>query len=156
MVLDPSLFPLAAVGVALVALGVGMVIGRRTGDAHARARELQSQLEDSAKAQELATAETAAARDETRRIRTEFDDYRAGVVDHFTGTSVLLRDLTLRYRAVYEHLTDGATTLCPEGSIDLLEGELADRLPAASGGSSASASGAPESIAASAPPPPVA
>lgn len=153
MVLDPSLFPLAAVGVALVALGAGIVIGRRTGDAHARAQELQAQLEAAAKEREFARAETGAARDETARIRSEFDDYREGVVDHFTGTSGLLRGLTLQYRAVYEHLTDGATTLCPEGSIDLLEGELSDRLPAAGGESSAKATDAPDPNAAQAPPP---
>ena len=153
MVLDPSLFPVVAAGVALVALGAGIVIGRRTGDAHARAKELEAQLETSAKEREFARTETEAARHETARIRSEFDDYRAEVVDHFTGTSGLLRALTLQYRAVYEHLTDGATTLCPEGSIDLLEGELADRLPLASRGSISKPPAAPEPNAAAPPPP---
>jgi uncharacterized membrane-anchored protein YhcB (DUF1043 family) len=41
----------------------------------------------------------------------------------------MLRDLTHQYRAVYDHLTKGATSLCPEGSIDLLEGLRSEKLP---------------------------
>jgi uncharacterized membrane-anchored protein YhcB (DUF1043 family) len=43
-------------------------------------------------------------------------------MDHFSGTSDLLRDLTVQYRSVYEHLTKGASTLCPEGFVGLTEG----------------------------------
>ena len=41
---------------------------------------------------------------------------------YFSGTSDLLRDLTVQYRSVYEHLTRGASTLCPEGFVGLTEG----------------------------------
>src|SRR5690606_28886567 len=39
--------------------------------------------------------------------------------------SRLLRDLTLQYRNVYEHLAEGARTLCPEGA-QLLAPSLAE------------------------------
>ncbi|MBW2543802.1 MAG: DUF1043 family protein [Deltaproteobacteria bacterium] len=54
--------------------------------------------------------------------REEHAAYRLNVVDHFSGTSDLLRDLTVQYRSVYEHLTKGASTLCPEGFVGLTEG----------------------------------
>ena len=62
------------------------------------------------------------------------------MVEHFTGTSGLLRDLTVQYRSVYDHLTKGATSLCPEGSVDLLEGLQSERLLEEAGPSSATSS----------------
>ena len=47
---------------------------------------------------------------------------------HFTGASDLLRDLTVQYRAVYDHLTEGATGLCPPGSVGLQEGLQVEQL----------------------------
>jgi uncharacterized membrane-anchored protein YhcB (DUF1043 family) len=41
------------------------------------------------------------------------------VSEHFGDTSRLLRDLTLQYRSVYEHLSEGARALCAEGSLTL-------------------------------------
>src|SRR5690606_39350720 len=56
--------------------------------------------------------------------------YRQDVSEHFAQTSKLLRDLTLQYRNVYEHLAEGARTLCPEAGT-LLPGSLAEAaLPA--------------------------
>lgn len=56
--------------------------------------------------------------------REELEQYRQQVAEHFDGTSRLLRDLTLQYRAVYEHLAQGAQSLCPDGS-NLLAPSLA-------------------------------
>ncbi|MFQ5418036.1 MAG: ZapG family protein [Myxococcota bacterium] len=148
MSLDPSLFPVVLVVVSAVALGIGVVAGRQTGNAHARIRELEAEVESSAKKREFTQASLEAAKREIARVRSELEDYRGGVVEHFTGTSMLLRDLTHQYRAVYEHLTAGATTLCPEGSIDLLEGMGSARLPEAGGvpeaGTSAESPNEPE------------
>ena len=52
----------------------------------------------------------------------EYDIYRMNVLEHFSGTSDLLRDLTVQYRSVYQHLTKGASTLCPEGFVGITEG----------------------------------
>ena len=100
---------LAAV-VALAAFLVGLAFGRTAARrGAARARELEQHLKS--------------AEDEMAR-------YRSQVSEHFAETSALLRDLTLQYRSVYEHLADGARTLCPEGT-QLLAPSLAEAaLPA--------------------------
>jgi uncharacterized membrane-anchored protein YhcB (DUF1043 family) len=98
---------LVALAAFFVGLGFGRSASRRTA---ARARELEERL--------------SAADDEMAR-------YRSQVSEHFAETSTLLRDLTLQYRSVYEHLAEGARTLCPEGA-QLLAPSLAEAaLPAA-------------------------
>ena len=87
--------------VAAAGVGIGVVIGwflgrsgsRREAD---RARELEQQIE---------------------RAQADHAQYRTQVSQHFVETSRRLHDLTLQYRSVYEHLADGARTLCPEGSV---------------------------------------
>lgn len=105
--------PLALVLIALALAAtfwLGLVLGRRrAADAIERARELEDRLQ--------------LAEDEMNR-------YRQDVSEHFGQTSQLLRDLTLQYRNVYEHLAEGARTLCPEAGT-LLPGSLAEAaLPA--------------------------
>jgi uncharacterized membrane-anchored protein YhcB (DUF1043 family) len=91
------------------------LLGRRTGGGARRVRELEAEL-----------ARTAEARDAAQQ---ELDGYRRRVTDHFTETSHRLHDLTLQYRAVYDHLAKGASELCPEG-FEKLEGGLGlDALP---------------------------
>lgn len=88
---------LAGVGGALIGLVLGVVWGRSRsrGDAN-RVLELEEQLR-------LAEADHAT--------------YRSQVSGHFVETSRRLHDLTLQYKSVYEHLADGARTLCPEGAV---------------------------------------
>jgi uncharacterized membrane-anchored protein YhcB (DUF1043 family) len=106
----------------LAGVAVGILIGRRSSEARARARRLEAQLEDLRKEYERAEAEIAAGREELER-------YRGKVADHFAGTSERLRELTLQYRAIYNHLAEGAGELCPEG-FEKLEGGLGlDALP---------------------------
>jgi uncharacterized membrane-anchored protein YhcB (DUF1043 family) len=101
---------IAAAAAAGVGLVVGFLLGRRASRrVAARARDLEERLQ-------------IAEEDMTR--------YRAQVSDHFAETSRLLRDLTLQYRNVYEHLSDGARTLCPDAGA-LLAPSLAEAaLPA--------------------------
>jgi uncharacterized membrane-anchored protein YhcB (DUF1043 family) len=132
MLMDPGLI----VFTAFVALVIGFLLGRRTGKARERIGELESQLEAVGKEREFAQASLEAAKEEIKRVETELHEYRADVVEHFTGTSGLLRDLTVQYRSVYDHLTKGATSLCPEGSVDLLEGLRSERLLEEAGPSS--------------------
>ena len=100
---------------AALAAGLGFAIGRIGGAAARRVRALQ-----------VALARERAAHD---KARSEYDGYRKQVADHFSETSEHLHDLTLQYRAVYEHLAKGATELCPEGFSKLEGGLGLDALP---------------------------
>jgi uncharacterized membrane-anchored protein YhcB (DUF1043 family) len=116
-----------------VTFAVGVLLGRQTGNNRREVNELRAKLETSGKERELAQASVDAAKDEIKRTRDELDRYRGEVVEHFTGTSQLLRDLTLQYRAVYDHLATGASGLCPEGSVSFLESGQTDALEAGDG-----------------------
>jgi uncharacterized membrane-anchored protein YhcB (DUF1043 family) len=118
----------AAVAIACVALGAGVFLGRRTGKTGQRLRELTNQLEAAGKDRELAQASLEAAKSDIASLKAEQQQYRSEVVEHFTGASDLMRDLTVQYRAVYDHLTQGATGLCPPGSVGLQEGLQVEQL----------------------------
>jgi uncharacterized membrane-anchored protein YhcB (DUF1043 family) len=95
----------AALAAAVVALGIGVWLGRRSSrDLREQCRDLEGRLQ-------------IAEEDMTR--------YRGQVSEHFAETSQLLRDLTLQYRTVYEHLAEGARVLCPDGAT-LLAPSLAE------------------------------
>jgi len=121
---------LVVVGVLLVGGGflIGLALGRSSNKAERRVRALEG---------ELATA------------RAEHAAYRADVGAHFGRSSELFRDLTLQYRTVYEHLADGARTLCPEktdvlpagGPEALLAGTAGAPSPAATAAAGAAVAG---------------
>jgi uncharacterized membrane-anchored protein YhcB (DUF1043 family) len=71
--------------------------------------------------------------EELRLAQEEHGRYRAQVSEHFGETSKRLRDLTLQYKSVYEHLADGARTLCPEGAVEIAPSLAEAALPAAAG-----------------------
>lgn len=96
----------------LIGIGLGMLLGRRSGHHAARVRRLTEDLEAS---------------------RQELSRYRGQVGDHFTRTSDLLRRMTLQYRAVYDHLAEGARTLSPDGAAALAAGMLEAPLPLEAG-----------------------
>lgn len=125
---DPEILAILA-GTLVVGVGVGFAVGRRTGQAHARILELQARVETLSKERESVRAELEARKDELRRAREEHEAYRGEVSAHFSGTSDLLRDLTLQYRAVYDHLARGAGALCPEGAVALAQGLESEALP---------------------------
>lgn len=117
---------LGIAGLAMAA--AAFFLGRRTGPGAARQLELEAELTTAHSEQARAEAEAERLRNELEAGRQEYDEYRLNVVDHFSGTSDLLRDLTVQYRSVYEHLTHGASTLCPEGFVGLTEGLPAPQL----------------------------
>ncbi len=127
--MDPDLIGyLVAAGLAVAA--AAFFVGRVTGGGAKRRRELEAQLANAHEEISRLTAEAQDLLEQLRMAREEHEAYRLNVVDHFSGTSDLLRDLTVQYRSVYEHLTRGASTLCPEGFVGLTEGlpvpEIAD------------------------------
>jgi uncharacterized membrane-anchored protein YhcB (DUF1043 family) len=110
------------VAAGLVVAVAAFLIGRLTGGGAARRRELEEQLADAQEETARVAAEMEDLAEQLGAARDEHEAYRLNVVDHFSGTSDLLRDLTVQYRSVYEHLTKGASTLCPEGFVGLTEG----------------------------------
>jgi uncharacterized membrane-anchored protein YhcB (DUF1043 family) len=117
---------LLAVGLT-IGFGVGLWRNRHTAQ---RARDLAARFEQASKERELARQELDAARDALRRLTQDYDAYRGKVTDHFAGTSDRLRDLAIQYRAVYQHLAEGASALCPDGFQGLEGGLEAPALPA--------------------------
>jgi uncharacterized membrane-anchored protein YhcB (DUF1043 family) len=104
-------------------LGVaGFFLGRTTGGGVALRRRLELELASSEQERARIELEAEALRVQLKKARDEYDQYRLNVVDHFSGTSDLLREMTVQYRSVYEHLTTGASKLCPEGFVGLTEG----------------------------------
>ncbi len=47
-------------------------------------------------------------------VQREMDDYKEEVGSHFATTSELFRDMTEKYRDVYNHLAAGSQTLCED------------------------------------------
>jgi uncharacterized membrane-anchored protein YhcB (DUF1043 family) len=141
----------------LVGVALGLLLGRRTSAARARVRQLEGELEDLRQQHERAQTEVRAGReelehaqteirtgkdalenaqaeiqegrDELQRTREGLESYRGKVTDHFVGTSERLRELTFQYRAIYNHLAEGAGELCPEGFQKLDGGLGLDALP---------------------------
>ena len=98
-------------------LGVGLLVGyllARSGARReaARVRDLEEQI---------------------GRAEAEHAQYKASVSQHFVETSRRLRDLTLQYKSVYEHLADGARRLCPDGAVAIAPSLAEAALPAEAG-----------------------
>ncbi|CAG0997356.1 Inner membrane protein YhcB [Myxococcaceae bacterium] len=83
---------------------IGILVGRRASLDRLRCQELEAEL---------------------ARVRDGATRYREDVAEHFTKTSELVKGLTLQYRSVYDHLAEGARTLCPERVIELSQGDSA-------------------------------
>jgi len=96
MALPSLLFAIVLLGGAFL---VGLLLGRSSSRAAAkRCRELEAEL---------------------RASQAALGHYKSEVAAHFEQTSELLRTMTHHYRAVYEHLAEGARTLCPDQATGL-------------------------------------
>jgi uncharacterized membrane-anchored protein YhcB (DUF1043 family) len=118
---DPILIASFA-GAGVIGLLIGVALGRR-GSSVARARELRSEVEALLGQNQGLQNAKQQLEGELQQARGQADEYKKKVVDHFYGTSEELRSLTLQYRAVYDHLAEGARQLCPD-SFTALEGAL--------------------------------
>lgn len=81
--------------VTLVALGIGALIGFLLGRAGGGASKEQALV------------------DELDSARTELEQYKRQVGEHFETTAELVNGLTQQYRKVHQHLAGSAETLCP-------------------------------------------
>jgi hypothetical protein len=55
--------------------------------------------------------------DTVRSLKRELEDYRREVADHYVETAQRVDALTHAYKAVYDHLEDGAVRLVGEGEL---------------------------------------
>ena len=62
----------------------------------------------------LRDKDASGLREELARQKEEFDAYRARVDEHFVKTSGLFQDMTRQYGALYEHMANGAQSLCSD------------------------------------------
>ena len=101
-----SLELLWAAGAALTVLGllIGWLIGRRTGTAAQKYRQVERKLD---------------------QVLQDKKAYEDDVVEHFTETATLLNTLTGSYRDVHNHLSKGAGDLC-QGNGPVSLGHLQD------------------------------
>ncbi len=93
-----------AICVLIIAGVTGFLLGRRTTAGSQQARELEKRL------------------DQVTRDKQHFEDR---VTEHFAETATRLNALTDNYRAVHEHLAEGASTLCvgnPAVTVGRLDG----------------------------------
>ncbi len=111
----------------LVAVAAAFLLGRRLSADTQRARELEVVIEDLRKEHECALSELEVTRHELKRGERQLSQLRADLSDHFTGTVDLLRGLSREYRAVCDHLAQGAELLCPERAA-AIEASLAPAL----------------------------
>lgn len=102
MTISPEYTPIAAVGILLVGVIVGAIVTRLVLPSRRQLRRLSSELE---------------------ALRAEHASYRANVTRHFETTSELVANMTASYKAVYDHLADGAQNLC-DGSKTLESGQF--------------------------------
>ena len=77
----------------LLGMTVGCIVTWLLSGRHGRTRQLQLELDE---------------------LKERFTDYRDQVTQHFMRTSDLVQEMTQSYRAVYEHLANGAQHLCGE------------------------------------------
>jgi uncharacterized membrane-anchored protein YhcB (DUF1043 family) len=115
------LIPAAA---ALAGLLLGALIARTRGRDRRRVEELEvrvAEREGQIAQLEASRAELEArlgtAEEERDEATEQLADYQQQVVGHFSETSDLLKAMTLQYRNIYQHLAQGAETLCPEGAL---------------------------------------
>ncbi len=62
----------------------------------------------------LRDQDAGSLREQLARQQQEFDSHRNRVDDHFVRTSELFQDMTRQYGALYEHLANGAQSLCSD------------------------------------------
>jgi uncharacterized membrane-anchored protein YhcB (DUF1043 family) len=133
---------------ALAGLVLGLLFGRSGRRARQRVEELEvrvSEREARIGQLEAGRAELEARLGTAEQERDEASDALAGyqqeVAGHFQQTSELLKEMTLQYRNIYQHLAQGAEALCPDGSLALETHAPIDSLPGGSGGNGGASGG---------------
>jgi uncharacterized membrane-anchored protein YhcB (DUF1043 family) len=86
-----SLDPFVAGVVAMAGVALGLLLGRFMLPGPREVKRLRAEIE---------------------RLGREHGEYQSRVTGHFEKTGELIGQMTASYKAVYDHLADGAQTLC--------------------------------------------
>jgi len=138
-VLGPEVLIPAAAAVAGLVLGVlfgrtGRRAQQRVEELEVRVSEREAQIGQLEASRAELEARLGAAEQERDEASEALGRYQQEVAGHFSQTSDLLKEMTLQYRNIYEHLAQGAEALCPEGTLALDTHAPIDSLPGAGGG----------------------
>jgi len=125
------------IAAAVVALLAGIAVGRagrrrearRIGELEVRLAERDGRIAQLESARNEAQHRRDEAEQRADEARDRLAGYESQVADHFTRTSDLLREMTLQYRAIYEHLAEGARSLCDDEGLRLERAEALSELP---------------------------
>lgn len=117
------LIPVAA---GLAGLLLGVLFARtsrrdrqRVEELEVRVAEREAQIAQLAASRAEIEARLGTAEQERDEVAESLAGYQQEVVGHFSQTSELLKEMTLQYRNIYEHLAQGAEALCPDGTLAL-------------------------------------
>jgi uncharacterized membrane-anchored protein YhcB (DUF1043 family) len=91
-----TLDPFVAAAAALLGVLVGLLMGRFVFPGRREIKRLRAEIE---------------------RLGREHVEYQGRVAGHFRKTGELIGQMTQSYKAVYDHLADGAQTLCTEDAL---------------------------------------
>lgn len=74
--------------------------------------------------------EVCKAKEDLEQLQVEYEDYRNRVDQHFNRSAELFQEMTLSYKAVYDHLAGGVQDLCgATGQHTLGKGAGVQRFP---------------------------
>ena len=66
--------------------------------------------------------------DSPAQIKADYEDYQNKVEDHFEETSRRFRQMTEQYQDLYQHLAEGATSLCrPDSEVAFISNQAKDK-----------------------------
>ena len=123
-VIDPDLLIPGAAAFAGLLLGVlfariGRRDRRRAKDLEVRVAEREARISQLEGVGAELAARIATAEQERDEASERLAAYQQEVSGHFSQTSELLKEMTLQYRNIYQHLAQGAEALLPDGTLQI-------------------------------------
>jgi len=121
-VIGPDLLIPGAAGLAGLLLGIlfarlGRRERRRVEELEVRVSEREARILQVEGARAELAARLATAEQERDEAGEQLASYQQEVAGHFSQTSDLLKEMTLQYRNIYQHLAQGAEALLPDGAL---------------------------------------
>ena len=106
----------------------GLLIGRSYSPGAKRIKTLKAEIEHTQADLQKTKMELDQIRAALELSQGMSDEYRQQVTKHFSKTAELVNNLTMNYRAVYEHLATSALSLCDEEVAILTDAVPGERL----------------------------